>query len=127
MTKQLIEQIGRFVNATGLSWQDYYNLRRVALRLQRLGERACNGEGYGRWGEWTEKDDEKDNRYTENAMRRAMAIVEPYGMCVYHQSDPRGWQLYVYRIEDVKAYNERTTNGGGIDSCYNSIGFGVPQ
>lgn len=23
MTKQLIEQIGRFVNATGLSWQDY--------------------------------------------------------------------------------------------------------
>lgn len=127
MTKQLTEQIGRFQQNTGIPWVECFELRKCALRLQRLGERACNGEGYGRWGEWTEKDDEKDDRDTENALCKARAIVEPYGFKVYHQSDPRGWQLYVYKPEQLAEGLDPNGEPKTIGSYYNMVGFGVPQ
>jgi len=71
-------------------------LRRRAVRLHGLYEKACNG--YSDWrGNW----DEKAEVRAELTEDRAEAAIEAQvaenlpGYSVYFQSDPRGWPVYL--------------------------------
>lgn len=55
------------------------------------------------------------------ALKRAKAIAATRGFEVYHQGDPRGCCLYLYRLEDLHR-NELIRD---IHTCYNSIGIAV--
>jgi hypothetical protein len=53
-------------------------------------------------------------------------VAKEYGLKVYHQTDPRGCALYLYRYEDLDRFAERIQSKDvSIRSCYNSIGFAV--
>ena len=82
-------------------------LIRIGKRLHSLDEKSCNGES----GTF-------DERKEENLLIKANKILEEYHFRAYHQSDPRGWSLYIYRDQDLRGYP--------IDADYNSVAIGVP-
>ena len=102
--------------------KDWRILRRASLTLQRWGEDLCNGKikeeepetfrlyrldpyGYFTIPGPTTKDG------TVAPLKRALEIASKYGAYIYHQEDPRGCALYIYRPEDLR-------EGQRIDSCY---------
>lgn len=102
---------------------DMLALRRIALRLHRYAEIECNGiDRYDPvakcvCGSWTDADDAKYTRLTDKAVREAQSIASQHDLSIYHQTDPRGWMLYLH----IPADSER------IDSTYSSVGIGIPQ
>jgi len=121
------EQIRR-LEAEGFSQAEAETLRRISMTLSRWAERECNGE--------VEVDDDgkaysvsqgfppkwKITRYRipnreAGALRRLSAIVSQHpGWNFYHQGDPRGAALYLFRPEDLNP-------GQSIDAVYNQIGI----
>jgi hypothetical protein len=93
----------------GLEWGERLaalrTLRRANSTIHRLQERECNGEGWsgmerydnGNWGHrWTDADEAKAERLTENAYKRAeSAAVALGGVLVRGCGDPRGYALLV--------------------------------
>lgn len=59
-------------------------LQRISHRLHQLDELACN------WG-MSEAQVKRVDRLEE----QAQGIAKKYGLIAYHQSDPRGWSLYL--------------------------------
>ncbi len=59
-------------------------LQRISHRLHQLDENSCN---YG----LTKRQEKRVDRLEE----QAQAIAGKYLMLAYHQSDPRGWSLYL--------------------------------
>ena len=59
-------------------------LQRISHRLHQLDEHACN------WG-LSERQEKRADRLGEQAQE----IAKKYGFNAYHQSDPRGWSLYL--------------------------------
>ena len=107
------------VNRYGISRQDYKALALEEHRLQRWSEQECNGE--------IQRDDEtgKPFRHWPNqptmspvptpdkeagSIRRCKEIAESCGLKFFHQTDPRGCQVHVYRESDL--------NGSDIRSVY---------
>lgn len=82
-------------------------LIRAARRISRLDLRCCNEP-------MTEEQEAAVDRARLRAFNRAAAVL-PDGLMLYHQPDPRGYALYLYRPADLK-------EGQSIGSVYSSIG-----
>ena len=108
------------VNRYGISKASYWQFALEEHRLQRWSEQECNGE--------IQRDDETDKPYRwfgfggtaaaryaiadreKGCIRRCKEIAASYGLKFFHQSDPRGCQVHVYRESDL--------NGSDIRSVY---------
>ena len=124
----------------GISYDDAYDLRRIAMTLHRWHELECgDSNDYASWtiargrkkGKEFEYDDngspfeerhvhsENKARYTaipdreRGALKRLCGIMARYpGFRFYVQTDPRGASLYIMRPGDVPA-------DAVLESCYN--------
>lgn len=133
------ECIARLTQA-GISVDDAYTLRRIAMTLHRWHELECgDGNDHGSWclarghkvnGSFEYDDNGKPYleyhsnsgntaRYSlvadreRGAQKRLGKIMARYpGMAAYVQGDPRGAALYILRPGDVPA-------GADVSSCYN--------
>ena len=74
--------------AKGVSINDALLLQRISHRLHQLDEHACN------WG-LSERQEKRNDRLEEPAGN----IAQNYNLVAYHQSDPRGWSLYLVKPE----------------------------
>ena len=63
---------------------DAMQLQRISHRLHQLDENACN------WG-LTKRQEKRVGRLEQQAQE----IASKYNLYAYHQSDPRGWSLYL--------------------------------
>ena len=66
--------------------EDALILQRISRRLHQLDEKACN------WG-LTDNQEKRVDRLE----KQAQEIANKYGLNAYHQSDPRGWPLYLVK------------------------------
>ena len=136
MTKKEIirrmEQSDRLVKL-GLTYTEAEQTRRISLTLHRWSEHECNGNIQR--DETTNKPlwcwevynqtvlGNKTRRYPipdreSGAIKRMDKIISNHpGLAWYHQTDPRGAQVYVYSVDKLE--------GRPIDSVYNSIGVAV--
>ena len=97
----------------GVSRHTWYELRRYCRQLHSLDEEACNGTiqcpddalwyryNSDQWGSPTVKGKVLKTQPLD-ILRAAQSLIDRYGLKVYHQSDPRGCSLYVYKPEDVR-------------------------
>lgn len=104
----------------GLTPDETAEIMAISRALRRIGERHCNGY-------WDEAGEARDERAEARKLKRAAEIAEAHGLKVYHQGDPRGCALYLYRPEDLVSYNARNgmRDPVEIDSVYNSVGVPV--
>ncbi len=112
MRETKIERTARFFNRMsdlGFTYSEAQSLRRIEMTLQRWSEHECNGEierdettgkpysisrayinGSGDYKRWPTADREK------GALDRLKRIMAKHPeLWSYHQTDPRGCQLYV--------------------------------
>lgn len=130
MNKQAHEMLSE-LQSVGITSDDSYALRRIAMTLHRWHELEC---GYGnKYQSWSiERDEEtgkpfmciyphtgKFRRYPvadreKGALRRLAAIMARYPeLSAYVQGDPRGAALYIIRPGDIP-------EGRSVDSYYNN-------
>lgn len=129
MNKQSFEMLAR-LTAAGISLDDAYTLRRIAMTLHRWHELEC-GDGNG----CIERDEKtgipywynSNSRYLgandrraysripdreKGAQKRLAAVMVRYPeLTAYVQTDPRGAALFILRPGDVPA-------GADVDSYY---------
>lgn len=122
MNKHTFAMIGRLQNA-GVSEQDAWQLRRIAMTLSRWSELECGtdrgcierdeatGRPFYRYSDGDRGGFVADRE--RGALRRLDAIMAKYpGLVSYHQTDPRGASLYILRTADCIPF-------ASIDSYYN--------
>jgi hypothetical protein len=100
------------------------HLKTLSNRLRRWAELECGtSEGHieqDETGQWVKYDSMQQNRRRiadqETPTKAEInKIVDRYeGLAWYHQNDPRGAQVYLYRVCDL--------GESRIDSVYSSIG-----
>jgi hypothetical protein len=102
----------------GIAHDDINTLRRAQFALHRWAERECNGEV------WIEDDGTarsqvgKTVNLEARALRQVAKVLQKYPtLHAYHQGDPRGCALYVYKAADAKDKD--------IDAYYPTIGVAV--
>ncbi len=96
----------------GLSSNEIAEISRKLLKISktvhRLDEYCCNYQ---------------ETQQTEKASRKALdktrELAARLGAEVYHQSDPRGWPLYLYWKSDLQ-------QDQSINSVYSQVGIAVP-
>lgn len=118
----------------GFTATEARTLLRCSATLQTWAEHECNGA--------IQRDEETNVPYLYNtmsgkkigrtsdreagALKRAVKIADARGFKVYHQGDPRGCALYLYRQVDLDAMGKRMGDRMiHIDCCYNSVGTAV--
>ena len=109
-----------FLARLGVSRTTWYELRRICRRLHKLDEMACNGE--------IQDPNDTDTWYRYqpiDLVRLAADLVKRHGLSVYHQGDPRGCSLYVYKQEDLERCSRGSEPGYGISAYYNTIGTAI--
>jgi hypothetical protein len=133
MTKKEIirryEQANRLAKL-GFTEAEAETLRRISMTLSRWAEAECNGEVevdddgrafrvyQGHAPTWAASRWPIPNREA-GAIRRSGKMMQDHpGFDFYHQTDPRGAALYIYRHYDLEP-------GQSIDSVYSSIGVCV--
>ena len=94
-------QLGR----AGINASDVARFQNISRSLSHLDELSCNQELTHR----------QETR-SDNLEKQAATIAATYGLLSYHQSDPRGWSLYLVKTEQLL--------GHSIDAAYNR-GLGV--
>ena len=125
----------------GIRDGDIASLMRCAAVLHTWAEHECNGviqrDEETNVPYWHSSHDGKRLLRTSDretgALKRASKIAASYGFKVYHQGDPRGCPLYLYRQSDLDAFASRIykpeqighMHGAIIHSCYNSVGTPV--
>lgn len=149
MTKKQAERYAYLIRALdnlGVSKEDADALLRIERTLHRWAERECNGDvetdesgkawrlgGHRDFRGPTSPRWPTPNREA-GALRRLAAIMARYpALAAYHQTDPRGCALYLYRRDlfaDYRNRNARSNPDGstsmvGIDCCYSSVGVAV--
>jgi hypothetical protein len=133
MTKK--EAIRRYEQANrlarlGFTEAEAETLRRISMALSRWAEAECNGEvevdddgkafrvHQGHAPTWKVSRWPIPNREV-GATRRLGKMMQGHpGFDFYHQTDPRGAALYIYRPDDLEP-------GQSVDSIYSSIGICV--
>ena len=125
----------------GLTKYAWSVLRHCERGLHHWSEQECEGEiqrddetgvpyRYGRscYGDFTESPKacfDREAYLLDEARKQA----KRFGLEVYHQSDPRGCQLYLYTEAELNERLERSEilrrPGMGISACYNSVGTAV--
>lgn len=78
--RNLIEIVKKY----NIDGEDAMLLQRISHRLHQLDENACN---YGL--------SERQEKRVDRLKKQAHDIANKYGLNAYHQSDPRGWSLYL--------------------------------
>jgi hypothetical protein len=78
----------------GIGVRDAMALQKISRRLHRLDERACDGFA-------SDQDSERHDARVAAVKRQAEKIAGYYGYIAYHQSDPRGWSLYLVNPEHL--------------------------
>lgn len=93
---------------------DALKLRRIAIELDRLAVRHCNGYQ-------DDASEQRDASRRVKILEKAQTIANtwPNPANVYHQGDPRGLQIYLCFPDDIP-------EGKSMDSYYNN-GLAVPQ
>jgi hypothetical protein len=123
------EQI-RSLEAVGFTQAEAETLRRISMTLSHWAETECNGEvevnddgkafrvHQGHAPTWEVSRWPIPNREA-GAIRRLGKMMQDHpGFDFFHQTDPRGAALYIYRPDDLKP-------GQSIDRVYSSIGICV--
>ena len=118
--KRFWERFNRAINRYGISQQDYKALALEEHRLQRWSEQECNGEiqrddETGKPYRWLSYGGTAKARYSTpdretGSLKRCQEIAERYGLKFFHQLDPRGCQVHIYRESDLQ--------GSDIGSVY---------
>ena len=87
--------------------RDAGKLQSIARQLHRLDELACNK------GELAPNGELRLLRL-ENS---ATMVVQRYGLQVYHQTDPRGWPLYLFDPTMLNGHNIEEVYLQGLAIC----------
>ena len=101
---------------------DWAKLCRLSRSLRTWNEKECNGQ--------IQCDDNGEHRlyfadkygsFTipgptlgdqgEAILAKAQQIASKYGAIIYHQEDPRGCALFIYKVQELR-------DGQRIDNCY---------
>ena len=111
---------------TDYAWRKLRDCEKI---LHKWSEDECNGRiqwddetgephlyRRDRWGDYTAKGRPTFN-FEDYALDRARKTAQRFGLKIYHQSDPRGCALYVYRPEDL--------NGSSIESVYSTQALAI--
>ena len=118
----------------GFSDVEARSLLRISRTLHTWAEHECNGtiqrDENTNVPYWHSTYDGKRMGRTSDretaALQRAASMAATHGFKIYHQADPRGCALYLYRDTDLEAFGKRMNDRVfNIDSCYNSIGTAV--
>ena len=110
-----MENYGHIISA-GITPKDADELQRISRSLHRLDEKSCNGyQTYG--GEWDEAGEKKAEKREERIEAKGKAIAEKYGFLFYHQSDPRGWSVYLVKPEELNGYSLDSNYSRGLAIC----------
>ncbi len=112
MSKTREENLGALVKA-GVDVRDAMDLQKIARRLHKRDEYACSYLV----GDNSQAAYEKWFRATEAIERKAPKIAERYGFIAYHQSDCRGWSLYLVKPEQLGPYHIEVAYDRGIAVC----------
>ena len=104
-TRIRMRNYGELIRA-GISDSHAMQLQAISRALHRLDEASCN---YG----LTPRQEKRE----ENLEQKAMAIAREYGSIAYHQSDPRGWSLYLVKPEQLGGYSIDAVYDRGIAVC----------
>ena len=147
MTKKQAERYAYLLRALdnlGVTKEDADALLRIERTLHRWAERECGDES----GTAIERDEATDIPYLtwdrgdgkrgrcrtadreKGAFRRLAAIMARYpALAAYHQTDPRGCALFVYKRERMETLTSEAQrmrlDPPSIDSCYSSVGVAV--
>jgi hypothetical protein len=108
------------LGALGFSEGEACNMVRLAKSLHTLYVRACNVDQ-------NDEEEARAERYEERERERIEEIAKSRGFKVYHQTDPRGWPVTLYRTRDLTAYQKRSKYNAGVTiaGCYASIGHAI--
>lgn len=101
----------------GIGIYDVHELQTIAKTLHTLDEHSCNGY-------YSERAEKAADTRAKNLEARADIIASKYGKSAYHQSDPRGWSLYLVDSEQLRTAQARDPRNT-IDAMYNSLGIAV--
>ena len=125
-------QVANACERYGLTPEAYRKLCNLSARLSLWAEEECNGairrgdaspgrpngepHRWEEWkpGHWRDRGAIDDRETLDLAKARHLVANVP-GLGLYHQTDPRGVALYVYRLADLRP-------GERIDCAYSSIG-----
>lgn len=141
MSKRRDEMMMR-LGKLGFDTSEARTLLRISATLHTWAEHECNGaiqrDGETNVPYWyntmTGKQMGRTSDREAGALKRAQAIAAERGFKVYHQGDPRGCALYLYRQCDLEAFGKRMrrdcdgvqdSSDVAIDSCYSSVGTAV--
>jgi len=125
------------LNKLGLSSYAWSELKKIATSLHKIDEDCCNGyiQYDGLTKKWHRYREDRygtptivssELRYTPDILlARAQEVLSRYGLKAFHQSDPRGCSLYVYRQEDLDKCRLGSDPSFGIDAYYNAIGTAI--
>ena len=95
----------------GISWDDYKALALEEHRLQRWAEEECNGtiqrdeetgKCFRHWPDWPSMNPVPTPDRETGSLKRCEEVAARYGLKFYHQSDPRGCQVHIYRESDLQ-------------------------
>jgi len=90
----------------GIEPDDAEELQRISRALHKLDETACN------WG-LTHLQERREERLEQ----KAQEIAQRYGRTAYHQSDPRGWSLYVVAEAELRGQDIHAAYNYGLAVC----------
>lgn len=114
------ERNAAMLGAAGLRPDEVLSLQSISRKLHAADERQCNGYADSR-GNWDEGSGKRDEARVERLERDAKEIAEAHGWAAYHQSDPRGWSLYMVRPQDLTidgvSYKIDSVYSRGIAVC----------
>ena len=115
------ERCSHGIDCYGISREDYQQLALEEHRLQRWAEEECNGtiqrddetgKPFRHWPDWPSMSPVPTPDREAGCIRRCQEIAARYGLKFYHQGDPRGCQVHVYRESDL--------DGSDIRSVYST-------
>jgi hypothetical protein len=96
---------GQLIKA-GINNERALQLQKISRSLHRLDEISCN----------CGKTPQQEKR-EENLEKQAQSIAKEHGFIAYHQSDPRGWSLYLVKPEQIGTYSIEAVYDRGIAVC----------
>ena len=109
------ENYGELIKA-GISSQDAEELQRISRALHRLDEHSCNG--YQTWkGAWDEEAEKRADKREARLEAKGKEISKKYRRQFYHQSDPRGWSVYLVTTKELNGYDISANYNRGLAVC----------
>ena len=119
MKTKLHYEVANFLVGREVAWNevdelaaDVLRVRRIALKLKRLDEMACNGYGkmtseyrdgkFYRYQVWDEALQERSERQEAKLEAQLAEIGKKYSCEIVHQPDPRGWSVQGFEVDGIR-------------------------